>query len=74
MDSFEEDLTLSKLLKRNKKSLSSSPMGTSIEMMSTKESWKHEKDVFELQLNQLQEQLVSSMVQNQQLGEISFLK
>jgi len=69
MDSFDEDLTLSKLLKRNKKSLSSSPLGTSIEMMTTKESWKHEKDVFELQLNQLQEQLVSSMVQNQQLAE-----
>ena len=34
-------------------------------------NWKKEKEVFELQLNQLQEQLVAAMVQNQQLGLFS---
>ena len=38
------------------------------------EAWKLEKGVFETQLNQLQEQLVSAMVQNQELGKLCRLK
>jgi len=36
-----------------------------------KKNWETEKEVFELQLTQLQEQLVAAMVKNQQLGKCS---
>lgn len=68
MDTSEN--TLSSLVKRN--SLSFKSTQASDEGNKKKEehkTWTKEKEVFELQLNQLQEQLVAAMVQNQQLME-----
>ncbi|XP_057296319.1 GRAM domain-containing protein 4-like isoform X1 [Hydractinia symbiolongicarpus] len=60
MDSTDDEFTLSLLEKRN---------SVKKETSEGEEKWSKERNVFELQLTQLQEQLVASMVQNQHLEE-----
>ena len=80
MDSADDsaDITLSLLMERNSETSNGVNMrektsGDKVRKISRKqeegEEWMKERNVFELQLNQLQEQLVAAMVQNQQLGE-----
>lgn len=65
MDSTDDEFTLSLLEKRN---------SVKKETSEGEEKWSKERNVFELQLTQLQEQLVASMVQNQHLGNVIFVK
>lgn len=44
----------------------------SVQGSSKDPSWDSERSVYELQLNQLQEQLVETMVENQQLGTYNY--
>ena len=65
MDFAEDELTLSKLMEKNNESDKSK----SDKKNQKGDKWEDEKRIFETQLNQLQEQLVATMVQNQQLGK-----
>jgi len=76
------DMTLTSLMKRNSQrtssTSSSSPTNDDVIADKSKKdgieeenSWQKEKEVFELQLTQLQEQLVAAMVQNQQLVDVN---
>ena len=65
MDFAEDELTLSKLMEKNNESDKSK----SHKKNQKGDKWEDEKRIFETQLNQLQEQLVATMVQNQQLGK-----
>ena len=58
-----DNLTLSNLMSRNNTKRNSRNEDNS-------SNWEKEKEIFELQLTQLQEQLVAAMVQNQQLSII----
>ncbi|XP_047146535.1 GRAM domain-containing protein 4 isoform X1 [Hydra vulgaris] len=73
MDSLDDGITLSMLMKRNSEKTSEQKKNESLKASSL--SWVKEKEVYELQLNQLQEQLVASMLQNQNYeNEIKKLK
>ena len=65
MDFAEDELTLSKLMEKNNESDKSK----SDKKNQKGDKWEDEKRIFETQLNQLQEQLVATMVQKQQLGK-----
>ena len=65
MDFAEDELTLSKLMEKNNESDKSK----SDKKNEKGDKWEDERRIFETQLNQLQEQLVATMVQNQQLGK-----
>ena len=65
MDFAEDELTLSKLMEKNNES----DKTKSDKKNQKGDKWEDEKRIFETQLNQLQEQLVATMVQNQQLGK-----
>ena len=65
MNFAEDELTLSKLMERNNESSKSK----SDKKNENGDKWEDERRIFETQLNQLQEQLVATMVQNQQLGK-----
>ena len=65
MDFAEDELTLSKLMEKNNESDKSK----SDKENQKGDKWEDEKRIFETQLNQLQEQLVATMVQKQQLGK-----
>ena len=65
MNFAEDELTLSKLMERNNERSKSK----SDKKNENGDKWEDERRIFETQLNQLQEQLVATMVQNQQLGK-----
>ena len=65
MNFAEDELTLSKLMEKNNESSKSK----SDKKNENGDKWEDERRIFETQLNQLQEQLVATMVQNQQLGK-----
>ena len=65
MNFAEDELTLSKLMEKNNESSKSK----SDKKNGNGDKWEDERRIFETQLNQLQEQLVATMVQNQQLGK-----
>lgn len=65
----DDSLTLKNLMRRNSKSRKKSTDQNEETSSSSSSSWEKEKEVFELQLTQLQEQLVAAMVQNQQLSK-----
>ena len=65
MDFAEDELTLSKLMEKNNESDKSK----SDKKNQKGDKWEDEKRIFETLLNQLQEQLVATMVQKQQLGK-----
>ena len=65
MDFAEDELTLSKLMEKSNESDKSK----SDKKNQKGDKWEDEKRIFETQLNQLQEQLVATMVQKQQLGK-----
>ena len=65
MDFAEDELTLSKLMEKNNESDKSK----SDKKNEKGDKWEDERRIFETQLNQLQEQLVATMVQKQQLGK-----
>ena len=65
MNFAEDELTLSKLMEKNNESSKSK----SDKKNENGDKWEDERRIFETQLNQLQEQLVATMVQNQHLGK-----
>ena len=67
MDILDDDITLSMLMKRNSEKKPAEQKKTE-SLKVTDLSWLKEKEVYELQLNQLQEQLEASMLQNQNYG------